>query len=199
MPEFGINLIRGQVLSPARRRARYWGMLVYLAIAGALLAAVLALSTSWIAAAGAVQHDVEMLESGFESTHPDQGGIVARAGALEREMSGRIVTLKRVDALMAGNPHLAQLMYQLVMSLPAGMTLRSLTMDAGEQAVTFELLVLGGESEVDPSGLVARLAKDAAVSRCLRSITYQGGVQRANGERNDAVWRFSARLVRRES
>ena len=45
MPEFHVNLIRGLVPSPRKRRTRYGLMLAYLGISGAALALAISVST----------------------------------------------------------------------------------------------------------------------------------------------------------
>lgn len=200
MPDFTINLIRDSVMPPARRKTRYWCMVGYLAVSGLVLVITLWLATSWITQAAVVREDTVRLERAFLETHPNQDGIAAYAAWLERVAGERLGRLKAVDGLLAASARPAEAIYPLALSLPAGMSIRSLTVDA-EQTVTFELLVVssGTEADVDPSGLMARWSREAALGARLRGITYLGGTRQSTGERSDMVWRFSGRLARKDS
>lgn len=200
MPEFTINLIRDRVMPPARRKTRYWCMVGYLAVSGLLLAVTLWMATTWITQAAMVREDTVRLERSFLETHPEQEGIAAYAASLERKTGERVARLKAVDGLLSGAPRPAELIYQMELSLPVGISIHSLVVDA-EQGVTFELLVISGavKADMDPSSLMARWSRDTVLGARLRGITYLGGKRQSNGERDDMVWRFSGRLARKDS
>lgn len=200
MPEFAINLIRGQVPPRARRKLRYRAMIAYLAASGLMLAVTLWLATSRLTQAAVVREDIVRLERYFVAAHPEQDGIAAYAAWLERVAGERVAKLKAVDGLLGSAPRPAELIGPLALSLPAGMSIRSLAMDA-EQTVTFELMVVpsGTEAETDPSGLMERWSRDATLGSRLQGVTYLGGTRQSNGERNDMVWRFSGRVARKDS
>ncbi len=197
MPEFGINLIRDRVIPRARRQARYWAMVGYLGIAGATLAVSLAFATSWVTRALVVRDDLERLEREFAADHPDQPGIEDHAAWLERSVSVNVERLKTLDRLAADTPPTARLIYDLVLTLPAGVTLRQLVIDTSEQVVTFELLATGARAETEPgpSEMLAQWKRNTALSAHLVRITHLGSTRQSNGERNDAVWRFSGQLA----
>ena len=197
MPEFGINFIRGSVVPRPRRQVRYWAMIGYLGAAGATLAVSLAFATSWVMQAMAIHDDLARSEQQFAILHPVRPGIDGYAAWLEKSVSARVDNLKTLDRLLADAPQVARLTYHLVLTLPAGVTLRRLSIDAAEQVVTFDLLATGlrADTEPGPSELLARWKQNKALSAHMVRITHLGSTRQMNGERNDAVWRFSGQLA----
>ena len=200
-PEFRLNLIRAQVPSLQRRRARYGSMVAYLAVSGALLALVVGLSTTWLVQAAAGRADIAALDRGFAARHVARPGIVQHAAWVENEMGGRIAVLRAVDRQLAGRPRLGSLLYRLARSLPFDIGLKSLTIDANAETVAFELLVpaVHAEAGLGPSDLVAQWNQDAALNGYVTGIAYVSSQRQSNGERSDLVWRFSGHLTKRES
>lgn len=199
MPEFGINLIHGSVLPRHRRQTRYWAMIGYLGATGAALAVSLAFATSWVMQAVVIRDDLARSEQQFAITHSERPGIDAYAAWLEKTVSARVENLKTLDHLLADAPQVARLTYHLVLTLPTGVTLQHLSVDTTEQLVTFELLATGlrAETEPGPSEMLARWKQDKALSAHVIRITHLGSTRQLNGERNDAVWRFSGQLAGR--
>ena len=201
MHEFSVNLIRDRVLSPLRRRVLYRVMVAYLAVSGAALAATIGFVTSQWVGARNLRDELDEMERGFARSHPQQSGIAASAAALAAATAHRIGLLRSVDRQLAGRAQPTRLLYHLVLSLPSGITLQTFALDATERSVTFDLLVPGtkAEAESGPSELVARWNQNAALGAQIGGISYLGSQRKSNAEKTDVVWRFSARLARKES
>ena len=201
MPEFRINLIRDRTPSPRQRRAHYRAMILYLAVAGAALAAAVGVSTVWLTRAADARADIARLDQQFAGSHPAKPGMMAHAAWLEQEMTARLGPLQFVDRQLAGRPQPARLIYRLVLSLPPDVTLRSLTFGQTGDAVAFELLVPSSRTEagLGPSDLIALWNQDTDLGGCVSRIAYEGSQRQSNGGRSDIVWRFAGRLARRES
>ena len=196
MPEFRLNLIRTQVPRPQDRRIRYLGMLAYLAVSGAFLVAALSFSTTCLVRATETRTDLRRLERQFAERHPAAGGIVPYAGGLESSLTRRIGALTTLDHQLAGRPRPAALLYHFVLSLPQGVSMRLLQLDASARTLTFELAASGARPEGDlgPSDLIARWSQNPALAVQMSEVTYLGSQRQPRGDSADVVWRFSARL-----
>jgi hypothetical protein len=198
MPELRLNLLRGQVPSLRQRRGRYLGMLVYLAVGGTLLAAVLALSTARYVRATLLRDELASLESSFDETHPGTGGIAAYASQIEQVLERRVAALRAVERQLGDCPRPAPMAFWLADSLPSGVSLHSLELDAGAGTAAFELLVSAQRAEGGAGApeLTARWNQDERVTAHLSEVSYLGSQRQAGGASEDVLWRFSARLAK---
>ena len=199
MIEFRINLIRDQVPSAGERRQRYRLMVAYLAVAGVLVVLSMGLASSRLQEARVLRQQRDQLESRFLADHPGADSIRGYAQQLDRRMARDVVALRDVEQQLTGDARPARLVRALVLSLPTGVSLRRLTLNAEEQSVLIELLVFGGtpEQEADPSRLMGQWARDPELSRQLKDVAFLGSQLEGNVARKDKLWRFTGHLNRK--
>ncbi|HMP75846.1 MAG TPA: hypothetical protein PKE12_06070 [Kiritimatiellia bacterium] len=197
MIEYRINLLRGRVPSPEIRRKRYWVMLAYLAVTGALLVLVLGWGTSRLLQARECRVRSEALEAQFRALYPDGDGIREYAALLRRQMAAQQASLQALDRRYATRVSPAPMVQAMAFSLPPGAVLRYFSVDGKDRLATFEILVIGGRAGKlgGPTELMAQWEKNQDISARLQNITFLGSQVEGVMARDDTIWRFQAGII----
>lgn len=201
MIEFRINLIRDRVPSAARRRRRYWAIIVYLAAAGMVLTMALGVSAARLTEARLLRRQQDRLEEKFRAAHGDGGTIRTYAADAEQQMINQLNTLRAVNARLAETARPAELIYALLSALPEQSSLQRFSLNNEERTVTFDVMIMGGGAGRGggAADLVTRWTQDLQVSAHLEQISFLGSQMDGNVLRKDMVWRFSGQLKRQGS
>lgn len=196
MNEFRLNLIRDQVPDKARRRMRYGAMLLYLGIAGLVLAMAVGLASGRVAQAMEFRDQSRRLEKAYAASHEGQGDIRPGALRLQSRLAAQLVSLKAVEERLASDARPARLLRALTLSLPAHMSLHKVTLSAEEKMVAFELRLLGSGSDnsIGAPELMSRWQQDPAITAEITQLAYLGSQTEKAGANGNMILQFSGRL-----
>jgi Tfp pilus assembly protein PilN len=193
--EFRINLLRDQVANAAQRRRRYMAMMTYLGVTGLLLVGAVGLASSRMVEASALRAQSQRVENVYARDHEGQGGLLAGAARLNQRIQKLVMSLQAVDQKLAKDPRPARLVRNLMVSLPAGVSLRTLRVAQEDKSVAIELVLAGGyEGQVSATDLLGLWQKDEQLMADLAEVNLQGSQIENVGGSSGQVWRFSGRL-----
>lgn len=194
--EFRINLIRGQVPSASERRRRYRLMVLYLGVAGVLLAVAMGSASKRLVEARGLRRQCQEIEDRFRSERGGGEGIPNHARELDQRLAKGVSALRSVERQLATDARPARLVRALALSLPSGVSLRRVVLNGEDQSVLVELLVFGGGAGQDAgaSDLLETWSRDAAIADQVKNLAFLGSQLEGNVGRSDMVWRFSGHL-----
>lgn len=194
MIEYRINLLRGRVPDVGQRRRRYWGMVGYVALAGTVLVATLALSARRWMESKELKRQIAMLESGFRSSHSGFDGIQEFVRFQQKQLGKHTRALQSSGDFYATDLRVAQLLDALIVKLPPGAMLNRFAIESENKNIQFEVLFIGAQtprSEM-PVELLSQWNSDETISSQLGALVFQGSSVDGVATRKDTLMRFTA-------
>jgi hypothetical protein len=138
---FGINLIRTRTLSRERRRALFWGLIVYLSLCSVALVWVVYDSTTRLVAAWRQRGEMAALEEQFRRDNPDEAEIMAYAQDLSGTAARYAGQLGIIQSVLGKRVALPGILRGILEPLPDNVRLFNLTLDDRKRELLFELVV----------------------------------------------------------
>lgn len=183
MAHFEINLIRGRVLSPGRRRVLFWCMLGYLLCCVLAMGVVAYHAGQHVLGVAEAKAETARLEAEFERHHPGEGGVARCRQAQENRLQARAARLEVVSRILARRINLARLMVELLAPLPPEVTISELDLDRGRGELMFALSVpvVSGQPGPSPSQIMQTWKDTPALAACVREFQAVGTLRRTVG------------------
>ncbi|MCZ7592001.1 MAG: hypothetical protein M5U15_07510 [Kiritimatiellae bacterium] len=194
MIEYRINLLRGRVPDAGRRRRRYWGMVGYVALAGIILVATLALSARRWMESKEYHRQVALLESEFRSSHNGFDGIRDFVRFQQQQLEKHSRSLQALGDFYATDLRVAQLLEALIVKLPPGAMLNRFAIEPENKNIQFEVLFVGPRTprSETPVELQSQWNSDETISSQLGAVAFQGSSVDDVATRKDMLMRFTA-------
>ena len=196
MAVYEINLIRERTTSPGMRKFLFWGMVVYLALCGAILVRVSNQAAKKLVVAMENGRHVQALERQFRRTGADRDPILAHARRLRDEIASYSGKLEAIGRGTARRLDLAQMMIRLAVPLPDGLSLARMSVDRAEGQIEFDVVAPADRSaySVTASDLISLWEKDEVLMSRLQRIRAVISERRRMGQRTVLVLQFASPL-----
>lgn len=161
---FRINLIRGSIAPRATRRRIFWGMLLYLALCGGILAGVANHATRRLMAISTQRAQIAAMAAEFRRDHPGQTDMARYAARLKDEAAAYANKLEIIGGIRSRRMDVARVLLALAKPLPGNVDLANLRLDGRKRSLDFELAFpVKGAGGVDAGPLIDAWNQNAAI------------------------------------
>jgi hypothetical protein len=146
MTAFEVNLIRDRTPAPARRKALYWGLLVYLGLCGMLLVTVVYIDTYRMITAIEYQREAAAIRRAFAERYPQQEDAISLAKSLQEGLEEDLAKVKSIEDLVDRSAHLTRILLGLTIPMSRDVVLNELRLDQETGRLVFTLSVPEAEA-----------------------------------------------------
>lgn len=197
MASFEINLIRNQILSPARRRLLFWCMLGYLLSCALAMGVVAYHAEQHVMGATEAKAETARLEADFEQHNPGEGGVARSRQTAEDRLQARAVRLEIVNGILGRRLALARLMVELLAPLPLEVTINALDLDRGKGEMSFSLSVPNedGRPGLSASQIMQTWKENPALTAQLREFQAVGTQRRMVDGKSVLILKYSCQPI----
>jgi len=198
MAVYEINLAKGRVAPPHRRRRQYWMLTLYIAVVGVIFVILANSITRELLTALARREQMPVLERKcLAASGAETADIVRYANTAGAEMQRHAETLEAVQAVFGRRVRVAQILLGLATPLPAEARLFSADLNAAKHEISFEVLTPDGNSTngLSPLKLREAWALDPVIAAEVAGITSANSERSTVDGRSVLILRFTGRLA----
>ena len=193
MTPFRINLIRHRPVPLLQRKSAAWTLLIYLSIAGLLLAWSINQAVWDVVVVRQQQRHAALERARLAQQHPRlRADVTSYIGSLHHQLADAAETLGIAEQLLGRQTQTAIILYELAAPLPRCIRLLSLETAPSDRALHFELAIPVESESSATNGIVPLTIwrNNPAIQRMLSNIREESSQQAEFDGRPSFLVRF---------